>query len=310
MSLPIPERALVPMADAGEIASAGMARLSRGLSLEATRPSRAELEALARVLAPGTSIYLSAPPAHPATRLAELAVIVRAAGFDPVPHVAARGFADLGSLAAFLARLRGEAGVTRVLAIAGDLDRPAGPLTSALDLIESDLLQRHGVVEVAVAGYPDGHPKIGRDALASALAAKLEALRARGLSARIVSQFCFDAARILGWLRSIRACGIDCPVTIGLAGPTSMRALLRYALRCGVSASLKGMVSGKALQLLGETTPEPLVRALAEAHDWSDLGPLSLHLFSFGGLVHTAQWTQATLLDDPRRQHVARAPRG
>jgi methylenetetrahydrofolate reductase (NADPH) len=278
--------------------SARTAALLRDSSLEATLPDRAELAALREMVAPATAIYLSAPPSQTPQRLVEQAKAVRDAGLQPVPHLAARRYPDAATLEDTLARLHGEAGVIRALLIGGDVDPPSGPFSSALDLIESGLLGRHGIAEIGLAGYPEGHPSIGDGVLARALTAKRDAAAAHGLRSHIVSQICFDGARIVAWLRALRRAGIDDPVRIGLAGPTGLRALLRYALRCGVRASAKHMPTG--LQLLGEATPDGVMQMIAAADDLPRLGPLSLHVFSFGGLVRTAEWMRGAATRQPQ----------
>jgi methylenetetrahydrofolate reductase (NADPH) len=65
---------------------------------------------------------------------------------------------------------------------------------------------------------------------------------------------------------------------------------MKFALRCGVRASLKGALNPKALQLLSEAAPDGVIRGLAEAEDLPALGPISVHYFSFGGLLRTAEW--------------------
>ena len=162
-------------------------------------------------------------------------------GFEPVPHLAVRAFADVTEIDRFLARLAAEAGVRQVLVIAGDRDPPAGSLRGALDVIDSGLLQRHGIREVGIAGYPEGHPRIPGHELDRALADKIAAAETTGLALHIVTQFCFDADAIIGWIRRLRDFGHDTPVRIGLAGPTSLPTLMRYAGRCGVAASLQGL---------------------------------------------------------------------
>src|SRR5262249_4466443 len=122
---------------------------------------------------------------------------------------------------------------------------------------------------------------------------KLDEAFGRGLGVHIVTQFCFDPEQILGWLRRIRYSRIDVPVRIGIAGPTSLRGLLRYALRCGVRASLEAAMKPKTATLLGAVSPDPLIDALAHAHSLRNLEPLAVHLFSFGGLVPTASWAAA-----------------
>ena len=70
-----------------------------------------------------------------------------------------------------------------------------------------------------------------------------------------------------------------------------MPALLRYAKRCGVNASLRGLMSGAAAGLIGQVVgsvgPDRIIDALAAA---SDLGDAAPHYFSFGGAIETARY--------------------
>ena len=129
---------------------------------------------------------------------------MRAAGLEPVPHLAVRNFASADALARFLDRLTGEAGVRRLLVIAGDRAEPAGPFHGALEAIDSGLIARHGIATIGISGYPDGHPRIADHELDRLLAAKLEAAAQTGLKVDIVTQFCLDAAPILAWLKRLR----------------------------------------------------------------------------------------------------------
>jgi methylenetetrahydrofolate reductase (NADPH) len=111
----------------------------------------------------------------------------------------------------------------------------------------------------------------------------------------IVTQFCFDAAAILQWIRRLRDFGLEHPVRVGLAGPTSLPALLRYSRRCGVRASIEGLArqSGLARQLFAMTAPDALVQALAQARSDRSLGMVKPHFFAFGGVAATARWASA-----------------
>src|ERR1700731_3869346 len=57
----------------------------------------------------------------------ETAAALRQAGYNPVPHIAARELPSHEALNDFLARLAGEADVRRVLLIAGDVAGARGP---------------------------------------------------------------------------------------------------------------------------------------------------------------------------------------
>jgi methylenetetrahydrofolate reductase (NADPH) len=279
-------------ADAASETVAAIASFMRAGSLEATRPNADDVAALQAAAAPGTAVYLSAVPSRPQEEVVEQAARVRAAGLEPVPHLAVRNFASADALGRFLDRLTGEAGVRRLLVIAGDRAEPAGPFHGALEAIDSGLISRRGITEIGISGYPDGHPRIADHELERVLAAKLEAAEQTGLAVNVVTQFCLEAAPIIGWVRRLRAHGIDLPVRVGLAGPTSLTTLMRYARRCGVRASTQGLARNAGLikHLLGASAPDGIVRALVEQNRDGELGDIAPHLFSFGGIGATARW--------------------
>ncbi|HZC58080.1 MAG TPA: methylenetetrahydrofolate reductase [Xanthobacteraceae bacterium] len=270
-------------------AVARIAAFMAGFSIEATRPSEADIAALS-VLARGTQIYVSAVPNRPEKESVAAAVRLRAAGFEPVPHVAVRNFATAAALEDFLARLNGEAEVRRALVIAGDRSE-CGPFRRAIDAIDSGVFRRRGIRSIGIAGYPDGHPKIDSDELQRALADKIAAAEATGLAVEIVTQFCFDARTILDYVARLRAFGFEQPVRAGLAGPASLSSLLRYASRCGVRASAQALAqrAGLIRQVFAMAVPDDLVRSIAE----STPAHVSVHFFSFGGLSATARWARA-----------------
>jgi methylenetetrahydrofolate reductase (NADH) len=274
---------------------AAIADFVRGFSLEATRPSADDVADLADTAPKGTRVYVSAVSTHPARESIEAAIELHKAGFEPVPHLAVRNFATADELAAFLARMSGEAGVQRLLVIAGDRDEPAGDFHSAVEVIDSGALQRHGIVEIGIAGYPDGHPRIPQLDIDRALADKLRAAETTGLTVHIVTQFCFDGAAIVKWLLRLRGFGIEHPVRVGLAGPTNLSTLLRYAKRCGVRASAQGLArqAGLVRQLFAMSAPDALARALVQARADRHVGEIAPHFFSFGGLARTARWAEA-----------------
>jgi methylenetetrahydrofolate reductase (NADPH) len=269
--------------------AARIAAFMAGFSIEATRPSAADIAALA-VLKRGTRLYLSAVPNRPAEESLAAAKQVRAAGLEPVPHVAVRNFASEQALDEFLARLNGEAGVDNVLVIAGDRGE-YGPFRRALDAIDNGVLRRRGIRSIGIAGYPQGHPRIGDDELNRALREKIAAAEATGLAVEIVTQFCFDARAILDFVARVRGFGFDHRVRVGLVGPTSLTSLMRYASRCGVRASAQGLArrSGMMRQMFALTTPDDLIRTLAETAS-AGIVP---HFFSFGGVPATGRWTRA-----------------
>ena len=255
-------------------------------SLEATRPNAAEIAALADVVPPATPIYFSAVPTITRQEVIAAAASLRKAGLEPIIHVAARRLASAADLQELLAGLRGDADVRRLLVIGGDVDTP-GAFADALAVIQKGRLRETGIEEIGIGAYPEGHPRIPAGRLESALDEKIAAATAQGLRVHIVSQFSFSPERILAWLRQVRASGIGKPIKIGMAGPTSVPALLRYARRCGVAASLRGLVSGVASGLVGHVGPDRIIKTLSAV---GDLGEVAPHYFSFGGTLETARY--------------------
>jgi methylenetetrahydrofolate reductase (NADPH) len=272
-------------------AAARIAAFMQDFSVEATRPSDGDIAALGGVLRRGTRVYVSAVPHRPAEEAIGAAIRLRAAGLEPVPHIAVRNFTSVDALDDVVARLNGEADVRRVLVIAGDRT-DHGPFRRALDAIDSGVFRRRGIRALGIAGYPQGHPKIGDDELFRALTEKIAAAEATGLAVEIVTQFGFDARAILDYVARLRAFGFEQPpLRIGLVGPTSLSALLRYASRCGVRASAQALArrSGMLRQMFALTVPDDLIRTLADAAP----AGVHAHFFSFGGLPAAARWARA-----------------
>jgi methylenetetrahydrofolate reductase (NADPH) len=278
------------MASEAERRDAILASLA-GASVELMPRDKAAVDHCIELVAPGTSVFISRVPgdAHGAT--VATAVLLREAGFDPVPHVAARYLENRAVLDDLVARLVGEAGVQQVLCIAGDVERPAGPFAGSLDLIATGILQKRGVRRVGIAGYPEGHPKIDDPSLAQALDAKLASLRDSETEAFIVTQFCFDAAPIVDFVGGLRARGIAVPILIGVAGPASIATLTKFAVRCGIGKSMRALIGGRGgmTRLLTDAGPEAVVDALAQAR----LEGTRLHFYTFGGVAKAGRWLNA-----------------
>jgi methylenetetrahydrofolate reductase (NADPH) len=291
-------------APTGEVAlRAAIMALGRGASIEVTAKRPVEVTAWAALLPPGTEVFIAWVPGTPPGELADVAARLRAAGQHPVPHIAARHLPSRAAAEELLARLRDEAQVSRALLIAGDAARAPGPFGSSLALLETGLLPAYGLRSIAVAGYPEGHPALPEAELLALLRAKAAAAAQQGLSISVVSQFCFEGAAVLAWLRRLRAEGIALPVRVGVAGPATLRTLLNYGIRCGVGNSLRalGTHTQSLAKLLTQQGPEAVVASLADASRErpalagapADLGVAGLHVFPFGGFPRSAQWLAA-----------------
>jgi methylenetetrahydrofolate reductase (NADPH) len=275
-----------------------VAEMLRGFSIEVNPKETKIVDACPARLDPGTEVFLTWIPGEDPMHTVPAAAQLRRAGLFPVPHIGARHTESQAQLAEFAARLAG-AGVDRVLCIAGDRDKPAGPYDSSLKVMQSGLLQKNGITRIAVGAFPEGNPNIPDPVLAEALAAKVGFARQTGLQLSIVTQFCFQTEPIIDWLRATRRQGIDLPVRVGLAGPAGIIALTRYAMKCGIGNSVKVLTEKPSFaKLLVDKGPEPLIRELAEAVAAGGLSgtPLDikgLHFFVFGGFNKTVDWINA-----------------
>lgn len=272
-----------------------LGRMLRGHSVEITARDGDRIAVLTGRVPRCTPVAVTFLPGEDAATRVLAARRLHEAGFTPIPHISARRLRSEGELDEFLAALTDQAAVDRVFVVAGDLPQPAGPYDDALAVIRSGLLARHGIQQVGIAGYPEGHPAIARDALDKALRDKIAALREGGHDIWIATQFGFDADPILPWLAKLRAEGIEVPVRLGIAGPASVGALLRFAARCGVGVSAKVLAKyGLSLtQLLSNAGPGPLISELAARLDPTVHGDVRLHFYPFGGLEKTANWIGA-----------------
>jgi methylenetetrahydrofolate reductase (NADPH) len=277
---------------------ADRAALLRGYSVEVTARGAAAAEICRAHLAAGTEVYVPFTPRDTHHGVVDTATRLHAAGFVVVPHVTARNVASFTQLNEFLARLAGEAGVSRALALGGDADRPAGPYHSSLQALESGLFQRHGIRTIGLACYPEAHRKIDAEALDQALAAKLDRIRQDGLEAWLVSQFCFEAAPIVDFAERLRASGVGAPLRVGLAGPADLRRLWKYGLYCGIGNSIRALGSrvDAVANLLTRRTPDAIVADLAVARRRDPALPIAgIHIFTFGGVAGAAEWANAIL---------------
>jgi methylenetetrahydrofolate reductase (NADPH) len=271
-------------------------RLLRDASVEVTTGGGTQHDELREYFPPGIDVHVAYLPTDHYLQTVRTLRELRAAGYDPVPHIAARALESESALDDFLARSAGEAGVVKALVIAGDLTHPRGPFSESLDVLKTGLLQKHRIGSVAVAGHPEGHPVVAAQVMEKALAAKAAFAQENGFDLSIITQFCFEAAPVLDYVKRLRSSGIAAPVRIGVAGPAGIMTLIRFGMRCGVGNSLRALrTKGDMLgRLATDARPDDILREIAEAADHAELGTIDgIHFYVFGGLRKTGQWLRA-----------------
>jgi methylenetetrahydrofolate reductase (NADPH) len=256
------------------------------------------LAALPNYLAVGARVYVAHPPSAALADVVRVAGKLQALGFRAVPHIAARRIASAAQLQAALAELRAS-GVDEILLIAGDRSLPAGQYASTLQILASGALVEAGFRTVGVAGHPEGHKQIGPSSLWAALAEKQEYAERTGTAMHIVTQFGFNPATVLSWEQHLIEHGITLPVHVGIAGPTPLPQLIRYAMMCGIGASLTAVVRNLSamgnLPHLAVNPDEVLVQLVRGRAREGVTRIVQPHFFAFGGTLATARWMQAVM---------------
>jgi methylenetetrahydrofolate reductase (NADPH) len=268
-------------------------RITDNFSLEVTVRDIEILTDVAPRLRQGTVIAIPFLARENGRSRSAAARRVRELGFEPMLHLSARRLASSAELEDFLAQAIAEAAIDRCLVVAGDASDPAGPFADSAAVIGTGIFERAGIRTVGVSAHPEGHPVMNEAQCWSVLERKCSDISRRGMTPLIVTQFAFDADRILDWLASLRARGLAHPVRIGVPGPASGATLTRFAFRCGVGTSASLLAKqGRSLSKLLETSGpnrfvDRLVGGMGKAH-----GAVRLHFYPFGGIARTVGWIE------------------
>ncbi|WP_369029684.1 methylenetetrahydrofolate reductase [Streptomyces adonidis] len=280
------------MNPASTVRTAVSTSLLDDFSLEMTGKDVPKLEEARDSIPQGTRINVTFLGNEDLSMRLDAARAVKRLGFVPVPHISARRLGSRDDFERFLAGLHADGTSDNVFVVGGDPAHPEGPYADSLSLIDTGLLQEHGVRHVGISGYPEGHPAIDGTALWSALGDKHTALTAHSLEGGVITQFGFDVDPVLTWVAEVRRRGIGLPIRIGVPGPAGARRLMAYAARFGVgtSASVVRKYGFSLTNLMGTAGPDRFLRDLAAGHDPARHGELKIHFYTFGGLRATSEW--------------------
>jgi len=271
---------------------------ARGTSTEISPHDEGIVAELAKTLPTGTTVYVAHTPKAALADIVRVASKVQSSGLNASPHIVARRIESAQALREALRQLRA-AGIEQVLLVAGDRNPPAGEFTSTLEILQSGVLIEAGIKRVGVAGHPEGHPAVAAETLWSALKAKQAYAERTGTAMHIATQFSFNPEAVLAWDRRLGGEGIKLPVHVGIAGPTPLPKLIKFAVQCGIGASLGALTKGMGLmgRVAGlATSPDEmligLVRGVAAQGSTRLLHP---HFYAFGGVMATAQWLRGVV---------------
>jgi methylenetetrahydrofolate reductase (NADPH) len=282
-----------PAEEAEMATSQQIQTLASGFSIETTPGTAARIESFEALLPVGTKVNVTFLPGTDYLDTVATAARLRAEGMVPVPHIAARSIPDLPALETYLRRLQSEAMVDQALVMGGGVSKPAGRFDSSIQLLETGLFEKYGIRKIGIAGHPEGTPDIKPVEVEKALHLKAAYAQATGAEMYLVTQFCFEAEPVIGWIERLRAIGIRLPVWIGVPGPASIKTLLRFAQECGIGPSMRVVTrqAKNVAKLLTVQTPDALLAGLAEFHSADPERQLrGIHLYPFGGFAKTCAW--------------------
>jgi methylenetetrahydrofolate reductase (NADPH) len=212
-------------------------------------------------------------------------------GYAVVPHLSARLVRDAAHLEEVLARLRA-AGVRELFVPAGDAPEPAGEFSSAAALLAAMAELRAAFPAIGITGYPESHHLISDEATISAMFDKAE------MATYIVSQICFDADVIAGWIAHVRARGTGLPIWIGVPGVVDHTKLLRLSMRIGLGESTRFLRAqhGWVRRLMTRRfKPDSLMRDLAPIAADPRANVAGFHFYTFNELARIEHWRRRTL---------------
>jgi methylenetetrahydrofolate reductase (NADH) len=212
-------------------------------------------------------------------------------GYAVVPHLSARLVRDAAHLEEVLARLRA-AGVRELFVPAGDAPEPAGEFSGAAALLAAMAELRALFPAIGITGYPESHHLISDDVTISAMFKKAE------MATYIVSQICFDADVIAGWIANVRARGTGLPIWIGVPGVVDHAKLLRISMRIGLGEStrfLRAHHGWVRSVMTRRFKPDSLLRELAPTAANPRANVAGFHFYTFNELARIERWRRRML---------------
>ncbi len=266
-------------------------------SIEVMPRTAEKVEDFRALLPEGTRVYIAHIEGTPIEDMVATAARLAKDGYDVMPHFPARIIKDEATLADWIARYQGEAGVKQALLLAGGVAQPHGDFDSSMQLLDTGLFDKAGFQRLHVAGHPEGNRDIDPDGsmknVDEALAWKQAFNERTDAQMALATQFAFEAGPIIEWANAIKANGIDLPVHIGIAGPAKLQTLIKFAIACGVGPSLK-VLQKRAMDVTKLLLPYEPTEVLTElaAHKAAnpDFNIESVHFFPLGGIKTNANW--------------------
>lgn len=269
----------------------------KGYSIEVMPRTAEKIDDFRDFLPAGTRVYIAHIEGTPIEDMVATAARLRDEGFDPMPHFPARIIKDAATLEEWVNRYQSDAGVDQALLLAGGVANPRGDFHCSMQLLETGIFDRAGFKRLHVAGHPEGNRDIDPDGsdknVMEALHWKQKFSDSTDAEMALATQFCFEAKPVIAWADALRDAGVTLPIHIGVAGPAKLQTLIKFAMACGVGASLK-VLQKRALDVTKLVLPYEPTEFLTELATHKAANPdfniTQVHFFPLGGIKTNANW--------------------
>ena len=228
-------------------------------------------------------VYVTHIPGSPPSDLIEASKDVLNNNLNPVPHIPARSMESESELNGLLSDLN-NIGVKSILMIGGSSKEVLGPYSSTSEIIQSGILKNYSFSNIRIAGHPEGNPDDSNSK--NTLIEKLKLLN-NDYKISIVTQFSLSSSITNSWIKETRSYFGDeinnIEIIIGIAGPSKISTLIKYAKVCGVNASANFLKKqGMDITKLIKHSPKKIIDELKN-YD-------GIHFFPFGGINELNSW--------------------
>lgn len=239
----------------------------------------------------GAMVSVTASPQKGMMETIDLAIEFSRRGFDAIPHISARLTKDRAELETILQRLQ-EAGIQKAFVVGGDVE-DHGEFSDGLALLAAMEEIGHGLTEIGIPGYPEGHHIVDVPTITAALHDKLP------YASYVTTQMCFVPDAITTWVYGVRDDGVGLPVYLGIPGVAELTKLISISMRIGVGPSARFLSKNKSLagKLVrpGGYSPDDLIVGLAPLLADPVANVAGFHVYTFNRVETTEEWRRDML---------------
>ena len=238
------------------------------------------------------AIYITYLPDEDSKNVIETAKKLILEGYDVIPHLPSRTMESKSDLEKYIANLSEESGCKKILVIGGG-GKQNGNISSSLEVLHTEYLNKYNFNEVGVAGHPEGSPDISEEELEKAIIEKNKFSVNADFKMYLATQFFFEARSLKEWELHLNSLDNNLEIHAGIPGPATLKTLLSYATSCGIGNSIR-FLSKQALNITKLATtksPDKLIYDLASYQIENPKTKLKkIHFYAFGGIKKTSDW--------------------